>query len=61
MMQDVGILGLDSALKKKLLIRDFDSERCIARKKQKDEEFIEKWKDLWREMASDLSSRIGTE
>ena len=61
MMQYVGILGLASAFSKKLLMRDFDSERYIAGKKQKDEDFREKWKVLWRKMTSDLNSRIGIE
>ena len=46
---------------KELLMRDFDSERYIARKKQKDEDFREKWKALWREITPDLNSGIGTE
>ena len=48
------------SLFKKMLMRDFDSERYIARKKQKDDNFREKWKYLWREMIAD-NSRIGIE
>ena len=60
MMQDVGILGFASAFfLKKMLMRDFDSERYIGEKTKKD--CREKWKFLWREMTSDLNSRIGTE
>ena len=46
---------------KKILMREFDSERYIARRKQKDEDFKEKWKVLWREMTHHRNSRIGAE